>query len=257
MAGFSDTPITIPPGAEIYHDIFEAKYVTRYLEDYVDGHKSNDLTLRDRIIFGFRVESLQRDGDWRVSGKHKEKVETIRSSKLIVATGHTSLPVMPDLPHQTDFKGPILHQKSFGKASSTILASSSSYRNFTVLGRGKSAADMVYDSVKAGKSVSWIIRQTGEGPAAFAGAAGKDPYKNGPEMAATRVISALSPSCFAPVTWWTKAIHRSNYGRNLVAKIWLGADQACRDLGNFQKREAARRGFEKLEFTTACAILKS
>lgn len=251
MAGFSDIPITLPPDAEIYHDIFESKYVTRYLEDYVDSHRYNGLTLRARIKFGFKVQNIQKDGVWRVSGSHNEKVETFWSSKLIVATGHTSLSVMPDLLDEDRFKGPILHQKSFGKASSTILASSSSYQNVTILGGGKSAADMVYDSVKAGKQVSWIIRQTGEGPAAFAGAAGMGPYKNGPEMAATRMISALSPSCFSPVTWWTRAMHGSSYGRNLIAKIWLGADKACRDLGNFQNREGARPGFEKLESTTA------
>lgn len=252
MAGFSDTPLTLPPEAEIYHDIFESKYVTKYLEDYVDSHKYNGSTLRDRVSFGFRVQSIHKeDGKWRVSGQRNEKVETIWSSKLIVATGHTSLPAMPNLPDQASFKGPVLHQKSFGKASSTILASSSSYQNVTILGGGKSAADMVYDSVKAGKTVSWIIRQTGEGPAAFAGAAGKGPYKNGPEMAATRMISALSPSCFSPVTWWTRAIHGSDYGRNFIAKIWLGADQACRDLANFEKREGARPGFEKLKSTTA------
>jgi dimethylaniline monooxygenase (N-oxide forming) len=251
MAGFSDLPITLPPDAETYHDIFEAKYVTRYLEDYVDSHIYNDLTLRDRVRFGFKVRSIQKDGNWKVCGQHNEEAETIRASKLIVATGHTSIPVMPDLPDQDNFKGLVIHQKSFGKASSTVFAPSSVYQNVTILGGGKSAADMIYESVKSGKSVSWIIRQTGEGPAAFAAAAGKGPYRNGPEMAATRMISALSPSCFSPVTWWTRAIHGSNFGRNLLAKIWLGADQACRDLANFKAREGARPGFEMLESTTA------
>jgi dimethylaniline monooxygenase (N-oxide forming) len=250
MAGFSDTPLTLPPEAETYHDIFESKYVTKYLEDYVDSHKYDGLTLRDRVKFGFTVQSIRKERNWIVSGQRNERAETISSSKLIVATGHTSLPVMPDLPEQASFKGPVLHQKNFGKASSTILAPSSPYQNIIILGGGKSAADMVYDSVKAGKTVSWIIRETGEGPAAFAAAAGRGPYKNGPEMAATRLISALSPSCFSPVTWWTTAIHGSVYGRNLIAKIWLGADQVCRDLAKFQSREGARPGFERLESTT-------
>jgi dimethylaniline monooxygenase (N-oxide forming) len=250
MAGFSDIPLTLPPEAETYHDIFESKYVTKYLEDYIDSHKYNGLTLRDRVKFGFRVQSIRKEGNWRVLGQRNDKAESVCSSKLIVASGHTSLPAMPDLLEQASFKGPVLHQKSFGKASLTILASSSSYQDVTVLGGGKSAADMVYDSVKAGKTVSWIIRQTGEGPGAFAAAAGKGPYKNGPEMTATRIISALSPSCFSPVTWWTKAIHGSDYGRNFIAKIWTGADQECRDLAKFQSREGARPGFEKLESTT-------
>jgi len=39
----------------------------------------------------------------------------------------------------------------------------------TVLGGAKSAADMAYACAKAGKSVSWIIRSSGNGLAAFLG----------------------------------------------------------------------------------------
>ena len=147
------------------------------------------------------------------------------------------------------FRGPILHQKEFGKAKSTILASDS-YQNVIILGGGKSAADMVYDSVQAGKKVSWVIRETGEDSAAFTSAKGKGSYRNGPEIAPTRMLSALNPSYFAPVTGWTKLIHSSRYGRAVVARIWLGADQACRDLANFQGREGALPGFESMKSNT-------
>ena len=251
MAGFSDTPITLPPNAETYHDLFGAKYVTSYLEDYVDNHVYQSQSIRDRILFAFKVQNIEKiDHVWRVSGARSGgETETISATRLVVATGHTSNPTMPNLPNREDFQGQILHQKGFGKASTTILASPF-YQDITILGGGKSAADMVYDYVKAGKKVSWIIRKTGEGPAAFAGAAGKGPYRNGPEIAATRMISALSPSCFAPDTWWTRMIHGSAYGRRTIAKLWQGADKAHHDLANFQKREGARPGFEKLESST-------
>ena len=64
------------------------------------------------------------------------------------------------------------------------------------------------------------------------------------------MLSALSPSCFAPVTWWTKLIHGSQYGRAIVTKAWLGADQACRDLANLQGREGALPGFENVRSDT-------
>lgn len=38
MSGFSDTPLKLSPDAETYHDIFESKYVTSYLETYADEH---------------------------------------------------------------------------------------------------------------------------------------------------------------------------------------------------------------------------
>ena len=251
MSGFSDTTLTLPPDADNYHDIFESKYVTKYLESYVAEHMYNGRTLRDRICFGIRVRQVEKlDDSWTVLAQdNKKEDKTFRSAKLVIATGHTTIPNMPVLPGQSLFQGPILHQKEFGKATGTILASDS-YRAITILGGGKSAADMVYDSVKAGKKVSWVIRETGEGPAAFAGAAGKGPYRNGPEIAATRMLSALSPSCFAPISWWTKFIHGSKYGRSIVAKIWLGADQACRDLARFQDREGALPGFGNMKSST-------
>lgn len=253
MSGFSDTPITLPPDAETYHDIFESKYVTKYLESYVDRHVYNGRSLRDRICFGISVCQVEKlDKSWAVSARRNEKEEeTFHSAKLVIATGHTTIPTMPVLPGQGLFQGPILHQKEFGQATGTILASDS-YKMVTILGGGKSAADMVYDSVKAGKKVSWIIRKTGEGPAVFAGAAGPIAagmglYRNGPEIGAARMLSALSPSCFAPISWWTKLIHGSKYGPSIVAKFWSSVDQSCSDLAKFQDREGALPGFENMK----------
>lgn len=76
----------------------------------------------------------------------------VKSSKIVVATGNTSFPNMPSLPSQKDFAGPILHHKDFGKASQSIL-NDPKYKHIAVLGGGKSATDMVYESVKRGKVV--------------------------------------------------------------------------------------------------------
>ena len=243
--------MSLPPDAVTYHDTFEAKYVTKYLEEYVDSHIYSGKSLRDRILFKVKVLKLDKAGaSWRITARDSGNKEVTHDAcRLVLATGHTTIPNMPSIPGRDQFQGPVLHQKEFGKATAAILASDS-YKAITILGGGKSAADMVYDAVKAGKCVTWIIRKTGEGPASFAGAAGKGPYKNGPEIAATRVFSALSPSCFAPTTWWTKLIHGTTYGRNLVTRIWSGADQACRDLARFNDREGALPGFENLKSST-------
>ena len=113
MSGFSDTPLTLPSDAETYHDIFEFKYVTKYLESYVDEHVYNGQSLRDRICFGTRVSQIEKpDSFWTVSTRCNEKEEeTFRSAKVIIATGHTTIPNMPVLPGQNLFQGPILHQK--------------------------------------------------------------------------------------------------------------------------------------------------
>lgn len=208
--------------------------------------------MRDRIYFGIRVCSIPKTGNlWRVSGRCSgtDEEEIFSGAKIVIDTGHTTISNMPVLLGQSLFQGDVLHQKEFGKATSRVLGSDS-YQNVTILGGGKSAADMVFDSVKAGKKVSLIIRETGEGPAAFAGAAGKGPYRNGPEIAAIRILSALSPSCFTPTSWWTSMIHGSKYGRSIVAKVWLGADQACSDLARFQDREGALPEFENMRLST-------
>ncbi|KAL8729918.1 MAG: hypothetical protein Q9181_004833 [Wetmoreana brouardii] len=247
MAGFSDQAIELPPGTETYHDIFEAKHVTKYLEDYVDSHIYNGKSLRGHIIFGFTVTGLEKvAGLWQIRGSGGQR---ITARRVVVATGHTSHPTMPALPGKDSFSGSIIHQKDFGKASREIFEDVSR-PNVMVLGGGKSAADMVYSSVKAGKKVSWVIRQDGEGPAAFSAAAGKGPYKNGPEIAATRMMSALSPSCFTEPSWVNSVIHGSSRGRRIIAQIWLGADEACRKEADFQKREGALPGFAGLQSNT-------
>lgn len=107
MAGFSDQAIKLPPGVETYHDIFEAKYVTQYLEQYVDDHIYRGQSNRERILFAFQVVSVRKIGGlWQVRGSAGQQ---ITSRRVVVATGHTSRPVMPALPGKESFSGPILH----------------------------------------------------------------------------------------------------------------------------------------------------
>ena len=248
MAGFSDQAVEVPSGTKLVHDIFEAKYMTKYLEQYVDNHVYKGKSLRQRFLFGFKVISIEKSGEiWYISGSDDRRIAT---RAIAVATGHTSRPAMPPLPGKERYLGSIIHQKEYGRASNEIF-SNPSVQYITVLGGGKSAADMVYASVKAEKKVTWIIRQDGEGPAAFAAAAGKGPYRNGPEIASTRAIATLSPSCFSKPGWLGSLIHGSALGRRIVAQIWLGADEACRKEADFEKRHGALPGFEKLKSDTA------
>ena len=99
--------------------------------------------------------------------------------------GLTSLPNLPSCTRSHDWTAPVLHHGDFGVHSSSILATSSDYKNITILGGGKSAADMVYGSIKAGKSVDWIIRRTGEGPGIFMNPAATGRCKNNAEAGAT------------------------------------------------------------------------
>ena len=161
-----------PPENGLYYDFFKAKNTSKYVENCIDHHSFANQSLRDRIRFGFKVKTIKKpSNDWIVTG------DTIvfRASKIIIASGLTSTPNMPDIHRLEHFEAPVIHQESYGQSS---VLSSDKFQNVTVIGGGKSAADMVYSSVKAGKSVSWIIRPSGIGPAHFVSPKGKGPYKN-------------------------------------------------------------------------------
>lgn len=252
MTGFSDIPLTVPPDAPLFYDTFEARYVTQYLEDYADSHVYNGASLRSRIFFKRTVQKVEKiDNRWIIHAEGSAgSQQTFRSSKLVVATGHTSIPNMPSLPNQADFNGHIIHHKDFGTASRTVLKDPTC-KNISVLGGGKSAVDMVYQSVKKGKNVSWIIRKSGEGPALFFPAPGRGQYRNSLEISATRYKACYSPSSFMPDFWLLKLFHRSNYGINYMMNMVHDNDEHCRAPAEYQTREAALPGFRDLNFTTS------
>lgn len=169
--------------------------------------------MRERIRFGFEVEDISKKAlVWSISGKDKKSEATkivFSATKVIVANGLASTPLLPNLSGKERFPGPILHQESFGQSS---MLSSADIQHVTVLGRGKSAGDMVYSLVKAGKSVMWVICMPGSGPGFFLPAKGKGPYKNAFAMGSTRLAAALTPS----------SLIRTTGGRNFYILLAMG-----------------------------------
>lgn len=248
MAEFSDLPM-VPPSDTLY-DLYEAKHVADYLEKYVDEFKYEGRNLRDRMVFGFTVAKIEKINDrWNIHGHYNDKKEAAivyHAPKVMIASGLTSSPNMPILPNRENFQGPILHQKDFGQSS--VLSSKDKY--VTVIGGAKSAADMVYASVKAGKSVSWIIRKSGSGPAAFLSSEGRGRYKNSAELGFTRIMSTFTPSYYTPQTWWTRFLHRTRPGNWMVSQIWSTADKVSRDGAKFDARPEALATFKNLKPNT-------
>lgn len=236
-AEFSDTPMVRPPEDDIYYEFFKAKHTTAYLERYVDEHTFAGKTLRERIQFNSEVLKVSKtNGKWLISAQLKTigDIEGFSSPKLIVASGLTSVQNIPDLPGKQKFGRPVLHQEDFGSFSGLL---SPDIKRVTVIGGAKSSADMVYDAVKAGKKVSWIVRQSGTGPAFFLSPKGKGPYKNAFELGSLRVASTLSPSFLTPSTRWTWFLHQTATGRKLVQSIWKGANQEALPPQDLKHRE--------------------
>lgn len=233
-AHFSDLPMPRPPEEDVYYEFFKSKHTTNYLETYVDHHNYAGKSLRDRITLGIQVQSvIPADGGWIISAKERatEAERSFQTSKLMVASGLTSIPNMPSFPGQEAFHGQILHHDSFG--SSNVL-SSPDIQNITVLGGGKSSADMVYSAVKAGKTVSWVFKATETtGPGFFFSPKGKGPYKNAFEIAMTRLAATFTPSFMNGDSWWTRLLHSSKYGVKMMTSFWGILDQEARKEANY------------------------
>lgn len=151
-----------------------------------------------------------------------------------------------------NFEGPIIHTEKLGNSR---IAANSDITKLVVLGAGKSAADVVYDGIKHGKEVHWIIRQTGTGPGFFASGRGKGPFKNSFEAAHTRVVASLGPSIFNSENIWTGFLHHTLIGRWLVNRLLTKQDQAIRNEANYQGRDKTK-GFNQLEYeaTSVCHL---
>lgn len=254
MAEYSDVPLKLPPNEETYHDIFRSKHVTKYIEDYIDTHVYSGTSIRDRIVFDFSVSTMEKEKDiWIVHSQPRDQrpARSFRSRKLMIATGMTSEPNMPTLPAQSEYSGQIIHQKNFGRSS---ILSNPSITRVAVLGAGKSAADMVYAAAKAGKKVSWIIRQSGNGPTAFIDVKGHSSgllsYKNAAEIGHTRLMTVMGPSCFQTPDLLSRFIHSSYVGKLIGRKVWKNADRDILQEANYHGRPGALKGYEQLKPST-------
>ncbi|ESZ98416.1 hypothetical protein SBOR_1197 [Sclerotinia borealis F-4128] len=262
MSGFSDVPLSVPEDAPLYYDTFKAKYVTKYLGEYAHNHSYNGETLFSRIYFNHSVDGIDKADDiWQVTITYqkpllKSSLLTWRCPKLVVATGRTSFPKMPSFAYDPLLDiGPIRHHKYFGALSQARIPWTGSIRHVIILGGGKSAADMVYESVKKGQKVSWIIRKSGEGPALLFPAPGHGRYKNSVESSATRMKAFFSPSPFMQNSWWFSLIraicYRTRIGINYMVKRIDTVNQYCRNMAGYETRPGALPTFRLLDFTTS------
>jgi dimethylaniline monooxygenase (N-oxide forming) len=252
MASFSSLPMKEPPWEETYYDYFPARYVTQYLNEYVDKQVYQGRTIRDRIKFDTRVAKVgfsPAGNQWQMfcEGAHQPLV----TANLVVAAGLTSQPNMPELPGQEAFQGTIRHHVDFSKSS---ILQDPGVKHVAVLGGAKSAADVAYAAAKAGKRVSWIVRRSGNGPAHFAPAKGAGPYKNSNELLYTRLTAALSPSIWNQQNWLSRALHCTRLGRKLVDWIWDRFNVNSRHEAGFgggHVTEGSQNGFDNLEPDTS------
>ncbi|KAI1272461.1 hypothetical protein F5Y07DRAFT_412632 [Xylaria sp. FL0933] len=209
LFNYSDTPMPRNGGnpkdpkvtGDMIHD---------YLQKYAEDHD-----LLSHIRFNtFVTDAKKFQGGWRLSLKGTDEI--IETEKLLVATGVTSIPNLPNL----DFSAstlPIIHSRDLGTHYQEI--GDEEIKEVVVVGAAKSAYDAVYLLLKMGKKVTWAIRREGAGPLAIL------PYKvlnfiNAIAFASTRLMSHLSPSILNTKGSLYKLFHQTRPGRWCVNRFW-------------------------------------
>jgi len=117
-----------------------------------------------------------------------------------------------------------------------------------VLGGAKSAADVAYASAKAGKTVSWVIRKDGNGPAAFfAPEPVSKRYANSNEGFYNRFLASFLPNPFGSKGLLAKVLHGTWFGRRYLKNSWDGFDKGLRGMMQYEREDGKEHGFPNLE----------
>lgn len=149
----------VKPGEHIPGTVLH-EYLTKYSEKF---------DILDKIRCNSKVLSAEHqdgpEGGWiltvQSTAENAPGETQIKARKLIVATGLTSEPFLPEFVGQDTFGVPLFHGKDFLKHADTL----DSAKTVTVFGGAKSAWDAVYGYASKGIKVNWVIRETGHGPA--------------------------------------------------------------------------------------------
>lgn len=239
------------------HDFYKAEAMATYLRKYVQVHEYAGFTMNDRIHFGAEVISVEAclEG-WRIFYTSNGNATNITSHKLIVATGSTSVPNMPDLPNQQDFGGPIIHTLDYGRSK---FYESDDIKSVAVIGGGKSAADMVYMNVKLGRSVKWIIRSSGKGPGAFLNVKLRfASIRNAGDLAYVRfAASILTLPGLQPASYWQRFLYSTRIGSWVFNKFNVFLNNQLVVNARYDDRPGAMETFKELKSNIDAMALES
>lgn len=189
-----------------------------YMQTYANEHD-----LMRRIRFNTFVDGVQEaESGWTL--KFRDSAETLRTKKLLVATGVTSIPQMP-LYSDNDQSIPAIHSRDLGQSFDRL--KSPDIKKVAVVGAAKSAYDAVYLLLSMGKEVIWYVRSQGAGPLAIL------PFNvlgfiNTIAFASTRLSSHLSPSILNTHGLFYWFLQRTILGQWLVGLFWHFLDYLSR-----------------------------
>lgn len=245
---FSDQPIHDVPESDTHYGFFKASHVTSYLENYCKSRAYSGTSLESRIRLNTPVHKIIKEGStWNIHAHSKGGVR-FQTPSVIDATGMTSEPNWPHLEGRESFKGDVIHHKDFAKFEAS--PAFSSVKKVIVIGGAKSAADVAYSCAKAGKRVTWIIRRSGSGPAAFVSAKGSMGYKNSNEFFYTRLTSLFLVSLFSLQTRFSQVLgwlNQTRIGQALLKRTWTRINAQAHAEARYDRPEGKENGFFNLK----------
>ncbi|MFN2627317.1 MAG: flavin-containing monooxygenase, partial [Gaiellaceae bacterium] len=118
--------------------------VLSYLREYVEVN-------RLEVRVGTRVERVDREnGGWVL----QTSSGPVRSARVVVATGFSHTPFVPDWPGRHGFRGQLLHSSAY-RNSEPFRG-----RDVLVVGSGNSGAEIAFDVAEGGASRVWLAVRT-------------------------------------------------------------------------------------------------
>ena len=213
----AETTYGVKPGEHVPGTVLH-----RYLTDY-----AKRFGVFARTKFNTKVDSAEstEDGGWLLRTSSTSAPDTIRTKKLIVATGLTTEPYIPQLPGMQNFQGSLFHARDFAKRAGTLEKA----ENVVVIGGAKSAWDVSYAYATAGVQVDMVIRESGHGPVWMA-----PPYVTPLKKWLEKLVHTRFMTWLSPCIWGAEdgfgtvrsLLHSTLLGRAIVSIFWsiLGAD---------------------------------
>ena len=222
LFNYTDTPM--PKEGATKNDLVTGYMIQDCLEKFAQDHD-----LLCRIRFNNWVDKAERcPRGWRL--RLKGSGDVIETEKLMVATGVTSIPNMPDF-DMSDASIPLTHSRDLGASVDDL--KSEGVQSTVVVGAAKSAYDAVYLLLSMGKKVTWAIRPEGSGPMPIL------PTEmfccNSIAIGSTRMMSYLSPSILNTTGPVCSFFHRTAIGRWITSAFWNNTTHASEKEADFAK----------------------
>ncbi|KAL2869594.1 flavin-containing monooxygenase [Aspergillus lucknowensis] len=208
--------------------------VHAYLCDVVDHFE-----ITPHLMLSTKVTSatLLDGGLWSVTLKpvHEslKPVQVIQAARLVIATGLTSTPHIPQIPGSETFDRFILHSKQLREQAQKLEQS----KAVVVVGGNKSAWDVCYTAARAGSQVHMVVRQDGGGPSYL----WPRQFSLGQftvslaKLSTTRLFALFDPAPFSsgPFSWQKRFLHQTYFGQMICQMFWTYLDKLIRKLNGY------------------------